>query len=118
MKDEIRMISCGNVGQGLGKEVSGETQVDSLQNNVKIIVRVEEGKYDLVEFILPNQKLKWRENFYECVLTLDEIREQVTQLYMYKVKSIIVWVDSPLTGWIYKYGNSGWCLIGKTMGFA
>lgn len=48
------------------------------------------------------------------VLTLEEIREQITRESLF-----YVWADEALLGYIYKWNSDcGWILHGKTMGYA
>lgn len=75
-----------------------------------------------------NDKLVWREDsemgewcyspFY--VLTLEEIKDQLTNAYGGTPPSITVVVESPLHGHILQYGNYGdeWWQIGELSGYA
>lgn len=61
-----------------------------------------------------NDRLKWREEDGQKILTLKEVAEQLN------ARLITIFVDTPLKGMIYQYGNYGdsWWQIGETCGYA
>jgi hypothetical protein len=76
-----------------------------------------------------NGMLHWRDeeellpsenSHLDKVLTLDEIKKQLTNLYGGKTPFITVFVESPLHGEIYQYGNYGddWWQVGELSGYA
>lgn len=61
-----------------------------------------------------NDRLKWRDEDGQKILTLKEVAEQL------HARLITVFVDAPYKGMIYQYGNYGdsWWQIGETCGYA
>ena len=61
-----------------------------------------------------NDRLKWREEDGQKILTLKEVAEQLN------ARLITVFVESSYEGVIYQFGNYGvsWWQIGETCGYA
>ena len=77
---------------------------------------------------IPSEKFKWHcddgGEFEELgdYLTLQEIGDQVREMFRGHTPVLYVWVDHPLRGEIYQTGNypgdDAWILHGETKGYA
>ena len=92
------------------KDIS-TTKIEQDSSFIRIIAHEEVVSNDLFNWHDPEQYGGW--------LTLKEISDRLTQLGYQGV--FYVWVDTPLSGTIYQFGNflpRGWIEYGSTIGFA